>query len=266
MPPGGGLQAGQGAGDPLKMQPIDHGWKGGFALPAGAQGSDLVSMSGVLIEACVEDVASAVAAEAGGAGRIELCASLDQGGLTPGDALIAACIGRVSLPVVVMVRARPGGFVLAENELGQAVVGVRHVVGLGASGIVFGALTQEGTVDERAVATVVGAAAGVPVTFHRAFDAIADQAEALERLVRLGVGRVLTSGGAASASDGAGQLASLVRQARGRIGVLVGGSVRAHNAAALVARTGATELHSRTTPDPAAVRALVRAANPAVRG
>lgn len=222
-------------------------------------------MSRVLIEACVEDLASAAAAEEGGAGRIELCAALDQGGLTPGDPLIAACLDRVSLPVVVMVRSRPGGFVLEEGELGHAVAEVRHVVGLGASGIVFGALTREGLVDEQAVEAVVDAAGGVPVTFHRAFDQIADQAAALERLVRLGVERVLTSGGAASAWDGVGRLAALVGQAGGRIGVLVGGSVRAHNAAALVARTGALELHSRTTRNPAEVRALVRAANPGAR-
>ena len=243
------------------MQAMDHGGKGGRGLPAGPKGSDLVPMPSVLIEACVEDAACATAAEEGGAGRIELCASLDQGGLTPDDALVAACLQRVSLPVLVMVRARPGAFVLEQGELGSAVARVHHVVGLGASGIVFGALTKQGVVDEGAVAAVV-AAAGVPVTFHRAFDEILDQSAALERLVQLGVSRVLTSGGAASAGEGADRLAALVRQAAGRIGVVVGGSVRAHNAAGLVARTGAAELHSRTSRDPAEVRALVRAANP----
>ncbi len=218
-------------------------------------------MPRVLIEACVEDVASAAAAEEGGAGRLELCASLEQGGLTPSDALIAACLDRVSIPVVVMVRARPGGFVLEGGELDHAAAEVRRIVRLGASGIVFGALTRDVVVDERAVEAVVGAAGGVPVTYHRAFDEIADQAAALERLVRLGVSRVLTSGGAASAWEGAERIAELVGNAGRRIVVLVGGSVRAHNAAALVARTGARELHSRTARDPAEVRALVDAAN-----
>ncbi|HQR17192.1 MAG TPA: copper homeostasis protein CutC [Gemmatimonadales bacterium] len=222
-------------------------------------------MPRVLIEACVEEVASAVAAEEGGAGRIELCASLDQGGLTPGDELIAACLDRVSLPVVVMIRSRPGGFVLEEGEPGRAAAEVRRIVRLGASGIVFGALTRGGAVDDRAVEAVVSAAGGVPVTFHRAFDEIADQPAALERLVRLGVRRVLTSGGAPSAWDGAARIAALVGLAGGRIGVLAGGSVRAHNAAAIVARTGAQELHSRTTRDPDDVRALVHAANAGAR-
>jgi copper homeostasis protein len=243
------------------MQATDGGGKGGRALPAGPKGSDLVPMAPVLIEACVEDVTAAAAAQEGGAGRIELCASLDEGGLTPGDALIAGCLARVSLPVAVMIRARPGGFVLAEAELGHAVAEVRHVVGSGASGIVFGALTRAGAVDERAVDAVINAAGGVPVTFHRAFDEIRDQAGALEHLVRLGVARILTSGGRASALEGADRLAALVRQASGRIVVMAGGAVRAHNAAALVARTGATELHSRTTHDPLEVRALVQAAN-----
>ena len=104
------------------------------------------------------------------------------------------------------------------------------------------------------------------MTFHRAFDEIADQAAALERLVRLGVSRVLTSGGRGVRVGGRRPIAALVRQAADRIGVVAGGSVRAHNAAALVARTGAAELHSRTTRDPAEVRALVRAANAGARG
>ena len=243
------------------MQSTEQGGKGGRALPAAPKESDLVPMPPVLIEACVEDVAAAAAAEEGGAGRIELCAALDQGGLTPDDALIAACLDLVSLPVVVMVRPRPGDFVLQPGEWGHVVAQVRHVVGLGASGIVFGALTRAGGVDERAVEAVINAAGGVPVTFHRAFDEISDQADALERLGRLGVSRILTSGGAASAWDGAGRIAALVRQASDRIGIIAGGSVRAHNAAAMVARTGARELHSRTTHDAAEVRALVRAAN-----
>jgi copper homeostasis protein len=218
-------------------------------------------MAPVLIEACVEDVAAAAAAQKGGAGRIELCASRDRGGLTPEDALVASCLERVSLPVLVMVRSRPGGFVLEEGELEHAVAEVRHVVRLGASGIVFGALTRAGGVDERAVQAVISAACGVPVTFHRAFDEVPDQAGALERLVQLGVSRILTSGGGTSALEGADRIAALVRQAADRIIVVAGGSVRAYNAAALVARTGVTELHSRTTHDSSEVRDLVRAVN-----
>jgi copper homeostasis protein len=220
-------------------------------------------MARILIEACVETLSTATAAEAGGAGRIELCTSLDVGGLTPDESLVVACRDRLTTPVVVMVRARPGSFVLRPGELKRLEGQVRRMRGLGVAGVVLGALTPEGTVDAPAVQALVAAASGLPVTFHRAFDEIADQAAALERLIELGVARVLTAGGAPTAWDGVDRTAALVRQAAGRIGILAGGSVRAHNAGALVARTGVTELHSRTPSDSEAVRALVRAANAA---
>jgi copper homeostasis protein len=224
-------------------------------------GSDLVRMPPILIEACVETLPHALAAEAGGAGRLELCSALGVGGLTPDAALVAACTQRMAIPVVTMVRSRPGSFVLQPGELVELTREVQRMRTLGAAGVVLGALTPEGTVDVPAVAALVAAASGLPVTFHRAFDEIQDQAAALEQLIALGVARVLTSGGARTASEGAGRIAELVRQAAGRIVVLAGGSIRAPNAEALVARTGVSELHSRTFADVEAVRAFVRAAN-----
>jgi copper homeostasis protein len=220
-------------------------------------------MPRILIEACVETLACAEAAEVGGAGRIELCGSLEVGGLTPHESLVTACIERLTTPVVVMVRARPGSFVLGPGELDKLKRQVRTARRLGAAGVVLGALTPSGEVDTPAIRTLVAAASGLPVTFHRAFDEVPDQAAALQRLIDLGVARVLTAGGAPTASDGADRIAALVRQAAGRIGVVAGGSVRSHNAGALVARTGVIELHSRTPPTAGAVRALVDAANAA---
>lgn len=218
-------------------------------------------MTPILIEACVESAAAAAAAEAGGAARVELCTALSVGGLTPTDSLIQECVRRLSIPVFVLVRPRTGSFVLEGTELPLLLAEVRRAAALGASGIVAGALTREHTVDARAVAALLAAAAPLPVTFHRAFDEIRDQAGALEELIELGVSRVLTSGGACTAPEGAERIASLVQQAAGRIGILPGGKVRAANARSLVERTGVSELHSRTSNDPGAVRALVRAAN-----
>jgi len=218
-------------------------------------------MRQILVEACVETLEGSLAAEEGGAGRVELCASLEVGGLTPPDSLLHQFVRRLSIPVVVLVRPSPGSFVLAEPQLAQLVEQIRRAVDLGAAGIVAGALTPEGSIDPHAVSAVLAAAHPLPVTFHRAFDEVVDQAAALEVLIRLGVSRVLTSGGAATAAGGASRIRALVEQAAGRIGVLAGGSVRAHNAEALVRETGVTELHSRTVPDAAAVRALVLAAN-----
>jgi copper homeostasis protein len=222
---------------------------------------DLIPMKPILIEACVDSVAAAAAAEAGGAARVELCVSLSVGGLTPPDSLVRECVRRLSIPVFVLVRPRAGSFVVAEEELQGLLAQVRRATALGAAGIVSGVLTAEGGVDGRAMTAVVAAAAPLPVTFHRAFDEIGDQAGALEALIALGVSRVLTSGGAPTALEGAERIGSLVRQAAGRIGILPGGTVRALHARTLVARTGVSELHSRTPADPEAVRALVHAAN-----
>lgn len=224
-------------------------------------GSDLVPMPSVLLEACVESLEHAVAAEEGGAARIELCAALDVGGLTPPPDLVEACASRLRIPVFVMVRPRAGAFILLPGDAGAMVTTIREMRDIGASGVVVGALRDGGEVDVHAVAGWVAAADGLPVTFHRAFDEVPDQAQALEVLVALGVARVLTAGGRGTALEGADRIAALVRQAAGRIGVLAGGSVREQNAAALVARTGVGEVHSRTPADPVAVRRLVAAAN-----
>lgn len=218
-------------------------------------------MPRVLLEACVETLPHALAAEAGGAGRIELCAALDTGGLTPPEALVAECVARLSIPVFVMIRARPGGFALRPGEVAALAERVRVLGGAGAAGFVLGAVTESREVDSGSVSALVQAAGTAPVTFHRAFDVLRNPAAALELLISLGVARVLSAGGTGTALDGAGRLAALVRQAAGRCTVVAGGGVRAQNAADLVARTGVTEIHSRTTDDAEAVRRLVRAAN-----
>ncbi|MEZ5288122.1 MAG: copper homeostasis protein CutC [Vicinamibacterales bacterium] len=204
----------------------------------------------VLVEACVETAAEARAAEQSGAGRIELCADLEVEGTTPADATLSACVAAVSIPVHVMIRPRGGRFVYTAAEGQDMLDATGRARALGARGIVTGALTAAGGIDVPLVAALLREAAPVPVTFHRAFDAVTDQAMALEQLVQLGIARVLTSGGADTALAGADGIAALVRQARDRLIVVAAGRVRPHNLAEIVARTGVREVHWRQLVKP----------------
>jgi copper homeostasis protein len=213
----------------------------------------------ILVEACVDSVASAIAAEQGGARRVELCDALFDGGTTPSAGMIAACKEAVSIPVFVMIRPRGGGFVYSDAErdvMRRDVVVARE---LGADGVVIGGLLPNGGVDLPLVRMLVEAARGLPVTFHRAFDLTADLEAALESLAGAGVRRILTAGGASSAAEGAFKLGMLVRQASTRIVVMAGGGVREENVRTLVSTSGVREVHVRLTR-------LTRGAAPPARG
>jgi len=146
--------------------------------------------------------------------------------------------------VVVMVRPRPGPFQLAPGDLEAMLGEVRALRGSGAAGVVLGAITREGRVDRPALERLLDAAGDLPVVFHRAFDRCADLPAALDELIELGVRRVLTSGGAASAWQGRAALRALVERAAGRIEVLAGGGVREEHLAELVAATGVEQVHA----------------------
>lgn len=212
----------------------------------------------VLIEACVDSVASSVAAERGGAGRLELCDALFDGGTTPSAGMIAACREHVSIPIFVIVRPRGGGFVYSDAELDVMRRDILVARGLGAEGVVIGALRADGTVDDDHTRSLVNAAEGMEVTFHRAFDFAPDLGAALEALVSAGVSRVLSSGGAPSARDGLPTLASLVRQAGDRITVMAGGGIRDNTVREIIDGSGVREIHVRLTR-------LTRGAGPGLR-
>lgn len=199
----------------------------------------------VILEACVETLEDARSAEAGGAGRVELCANLAEDGTTPDEPLLIETVAALTIPVFAMVRPRAGSFVYSADELVAMQAQIVRARALGARGIVTGALTVSSEVDVAAMRVLVGAAGPLPVTFHRAFDRIKARSFALETLIDLGVRRVLTSGAAATASDGTAEIRRLVEQAAGRIVIVAGGGVRGHNAGRLVAMTGVTEIHAR---------------------
>ena len=201
----------------------------------------------ILVEACVDSVASALAAERGGAGRLELCDNLFDGGTTPSAGMISAVKAAARIPVFVIVRPRGGGFVYSPDELAVMRLDIEAARMLGADGIVLGALTRDGRVDGTALEPLIAAAGSLPVTFHRAFDYATNLDEALEDLMRLRVGRVLTSGGAATALEGVERLAALTRRAAGQIVVMAGGGVREETVQEIVHRTAVREVHVRGT-------------------
>jgi copper homeostasis protein len=201
----------------------------------------------ILVEACVDSVASALAAEQGGAGRLELCDNLFDGGTTPSAGMIAAVKAAVHIPVFVIVRPRGGGFIYTRDEAGVMRLDIEAARMLGVDGVVLGALTRESRVDAELLRTLMDAAGPLPVTFHRAFDLARDQEQALEGLMQLGVTRVLTSGGAPTALEGVERIAALARRAAGQIVVMAGGGVREETVQEIVHRAGVHEVHVRGT-------------------
>jgi copper homeostasis protein len=197
----------------------------------------------VTVEIVCCSVTDARAAEEGGAHRIELCSALEVGGLTPSLGLLQEVKARVSLPVMAMVRPRPGGFCYSADELATMRRDTRWLIENGADGIVFGVLNADGTVNGDAVRSLVETAAARQTVFHRAFDATPDPFAALETLADCGITRILTSGQRPTAGEGADVIGQLREQAAGRIEILPGGGVRPHNVRNLLACTGCNQVH-----------------------
>lgn len=196
-----------------------------------------------LVEICCGDLRSALVAGEGGADRVELCDRLEVGGTTPGAGTIAEACRALAIPVHVLIRVRAGDFAPDRPELAAMLDDVDVAKRLGAEGVVIGVLMRDGTIDREATAALIDLARPMSVTFHKAFDQTPDLDEALETLVDLGVDRVLTSGGCASAEEGAEALSRLVARAGDRIGVLVAGRLSLANLPAIVRRTAAREVH-----------------------
>jgi copper homeostasis protein len=198
----------------------------------------------VLIEVCVDSVESAVAAERGGAGRVELCSGLLEGGVTPSAGLIELVRGKTSLGLQVMVRPRGGDFCYTPEEFDTMKRDVVAAQKLGADGVVLGILKADGSVDIGRTRQLVELARPLNVTFNRAFDMAADLFRALEDICSTGADRILTSGGESTALCGVERIARLVREARGRIVIMACGGIDGGNAASIIEQTGVTEVHA----------------------
>ena len=197
-----------------------------------------------ILEICAGSVESAIAARDGGAQRIELCAALEVGGVTPAAGLIAEARKVNGLTLNVIIRPRGGDFLYNEYEVACMEEDIRTCRSLGVDGVVIGALTAEGDIDSAACQRLINAAEGMSVTFHRAFDMCRNPQKALEELIALGCHRVLTSGQAATAQTGIPLLKELVKQADNRIIIMPGCGVNSNNAAKILQATGANEIHA----------------------
>ena len=197
-----------------------------------------------LLEISVDGIDKAVAAERGGSDRIELCADLSVGGLTPSKELLRSARERVHIPIYSMIRPRAGDFVYSDSEFAEMRHSVAVAAECGMDGVVLGILRKNRRIDMTRTRRLVDLARPLPVTFHRAFDETPDFARALEEVIQIGAARILTSAGAKTALQGAAKLAELAAAARDRILILPGAGITASNLAEVVQKTGAVEFHS----------------------
>ncbi len=212
-----------------------------------------------MLEICAANLPSALAAQAAGADRIELCCALDSGGLTPSFGLLRAVRRALSIPIYVLIRPREGHFVFSQAEVELMLDDIRHCRDAGADGVVFGALTPDGLPDLAALRAMAATAKGMDTTFHRAFDFSADPFQTLDLLADLGIGRVLSSGQAATAFEGRFLLRKMVDHAAGRIRIMPGAGISAANIAEIARSTGAREFHlsaRKKIPAPAEIRQI----------
>ena len=202
--------------------------------------------SSVLLEVCANSVASALAAQDGGAERVELCENLHEGGTTPsyGEILVARKLLKIKL--YILIRPRSGDFLYTDLEYKIMTADVQYCIDAGCDGVVIGMLNSDGTVDKRRCTELLNLAKknGLGVTFHRAIDMCADMEQALEDIIEMGFERILTSGGRSTAMEGARMIANLIKKANGRITIMPGSGINERNVADLVYYTKAMEVHS----------------------
>ena len=196
------------------------------------------------LEICVDSVESAIAAERGGAQRVELCSDLLEGGITPSAGLLALVRQRIRIGVFVMIRPRGGDFCYTDLEFQVMQQDIGRAREMGADGIILGVLDRHALVDVARTRELVELAEPLPVTFHRAIDMTPDPTAALNDVMETGAARVLTSGGAAKVTEGASVVARMVETAGERITVMAGGGITAETIQRIAEETGAQEFHA----------------------
>jgi copper homeostasis protein len=198
----------------------------------------------MLLEVCAGSLSSALAAQEGGAHRIELCDNLSEGGTTPSAGTVLQAVKLLNIPVFVLIRPRTGDFLYSDKEFDVMKDDIAFCKEHGAKGVVLGLLKTDGNVDLKRTSELMKLARPMEVTFHRAFDMSSNPVQAMEDIINLGIDRILTSGQAVTAPEGAGLISGLIRQATGRIIIMPGGGINEINVTDLIAITGATEIHA----------------------
>ncbi|KAA8473976.1 copper homeostasis protein [Arcticibacter tournemirensis] len=196
------------------------------------------------LEICANSIESALAAQSGGADRIELCDNMSEGGTTPSYGTIKRCKDLLGIPVFPIIRPRGGDFVYTEEEFEVMKADVQMSKDLGCEGVVLGILTRDGNIDVDRCSELITLARPMQVTFHRAFDCCIDMKKGLEDIISLGCERVLTSGGAAHVYEGIDVIKDLVEHADGRVIVMAGSGIKEDNLPDMLVGSGGTEFHS----------------------
>lgn len=202
------------------------------------------SINGICLEICSNSIFSALQAQEGGASRVELCQNLENGGTTPSYGQLQGARAQLSIGIHALIRPRGGNFLYNDSELEAMLADIRCCKEIGIDGVVIGALNADGTLAIKQLEKMIDAAAGLHITFHRAFDRCLNPLVAMEQLIALGVSRILTSGQQENAYAGKDLLKLLIENADQRIVIMPGAGVDAENIASLLAYTGARAIHS----------------------
>jgi len=199
----------------------------------------------ILLEVCANSIMSAMAAQEGGAQRVELCENLNEGGVTPSPGQISIARKKLNIELYVLIRPRGSDFLYTDIEFETMLADIQYCIDTDCDGIVTGVLNADGTIDKKRSTQLVQLAkkAGLGATFHRAFDMCVDQMQALEDIIDMGYDRILTSGGRSTAIEGSRVIADLVKKANGRISIMAGSGVSELNVADLILFTGVKEIH-----------------------
>ncbi|WP_338938507.1 copper homeostasis protein CutC [Fusobacterium nucleatum] len=196
-------------------------------------------------EACVESFEKALEAQNNGADRIELCENLSVGGTTPSYGTVKICLEKLNIPIFPMIRARGGNFVYSKDEIEIMKEDIKVFKDLGLKGLVLGCLTSDNKIDLELTKTLVNLAYPMEITFHKAIDEISNPLDYIEDLVNIGIKRILTSGGKATALEGKDLINDMIKKSNGRLKIVVAGKVTKENLNELSNLISADEFHGK---------------------
>ena len=196
-------------------------------------------------EACVESFEKALEAQNNGADRIELCENLSVGGTTPSYGTVKICLEKLNITIFHMIRARGGNFVYSKDEIEIMKEDIKVFKDLGVKGLVLGCLTSDNKIDLELTKTLVNLAYPMEITFHKAIDEISNPLDYIEDLVNIGIKRILTSGGKATALEGKDLINDMIKKSNGRLKIVVAGKVTKENLNELSNLISADEFHGK---------------------